>query len=81
MNRVVVTKPFCGLVAMQVCACKDATDEEILDVCNKENRAGTSNGWMQVLRTEDQLSNGQPKECLPIQCEDAEDRLHFLVYC
>lgn len=42
MNKVVVTRPFMGICGMQVCAHKDATDEEILAVCNGENPSGTS---------------------------------------
>ena len=33
MERVVVSREFMGLFSMQVCAVKDATDEEILEVC------------------------------------------------
>lgn len=75
MSRVIVTKPFCGLLYMQVCACKDATDEEILVVCNRENPAGTSLGWANVIRS------AEEKEKLPVQCADDSERMHFLVNC
>jgi hypothetical protein len=34
MERVEITKAFMGICTMQVCAEKDATDKEILEVCN-----------------------------------------------
>lgn len=45
MKRVVITKAMIGICAMQVYAVKNATDEEILKVCNQENTAGTTKGW------------------------------------
>lgn len=78
-KRVVVTRIAVGIVHMQVCACKDATDEEILAVCNLENKAGTSNGWAKVCR------NTEPEEfwgpTMPTQCADDPNRIHFLVAC
>ena len=41
-KRVIVTKFYNGLCGMQVCAVHDATDEEVLAVCNRENPSGTS---------------------------------------
>ena len=38
VKRVIVTRPMIGLLYMQVCVCKDATDKEILEVSNKENK-------------------------------------------
>lgn len=77
MDRVIVTRPMVSLLAMQVCAIKDATDEEILDVCNRDNPAGTTNGWTNVVRT----AGEDAKESLPVQCEQEPDRMHFLVLC
>lgn len=85
MNRVIVTQSMlhpskAGLYAlafMQVCAAKDATDEEILAVCNSENPAGTSAGWTTVLRTPE----GNFVGLAPVTCEDNPDRLHFIVGC
>lgn len=76
MERVIVTRPVVGLAAMQVCAVKDATDEEILTVCNRENPAGTSGGWAVVCR-----ENGPWGEIAPVVCDDNPDRLHFIVMC
>lgn len=77
-KRVIVTKFFHGLCGMQVCAVKDATDGEILEVCNKENPSGTTNGWGIVLRYTDDKDK---EKCLPVKCEDDENRLHVIVYC
>lgn len=72
MNRVVVTNCFVNLTTMQVCAVKDATDEEILDVCNSLNSSGTSAGWSEVIRS---------GENSPVVCAEDKDRLHILVVC
>ena len=72
MNKVVVTNPFCGICHMQVCAQKDATDEEVLSVCNSENPSGTSNGWGIVIRSGDGS---------PVVCSDDPERLHIMVGC
>lgn len=79
-NKIEVTKCMVGICHMQVCAHKDATDDEILEVCNRENPAGTSNGWSGVHREAD------PEDSfwkLPgaVQCADDPDRLHILVSC
>ena len=80
MNRVEVTRFWCGLCFMQVCAVPDATDEEILKVCNTENPSGTSNGWAGVVRKLDDCSSLSEKQ-LPGHCEDFPDRIHYLVFC
>lgn len=80
MKRVIVTKPFHGICWMQVCAVDDATDEEILDVCNKENPAGTTNGWMTVIRNREDLVLLDERS-LPVPCQDEPGRTHFLVSC
>ena len=78
MDRVVITKYMMGLLGMQVCAERDATNEEILSVCNNQNPSGTSHGWTTVVRTEeDSVAEGQT----PVQCEECPDRLHFIIFC
>jgi hypothetical protein len=57
---------------MQVCATKDVTDEEILEVCNRKNPTGTSWGWTNVIREGDGA---------PVQCEQVADRHHMLIVC
>lgn len=72
MNKIVITRPILGICHMQVCADKDATDTEILEVCNSENPAGTTNGWCEVVRNGDGA---------PVVCSDDPNRLHILVAC
>ncbi len=80
MERVIVTRPMVSIVAMQVCVVMAATNEEILEVCNRENPSGTSLGWTVVIRTEADLDT-LPLNYLPIQCEDNSDRQHLIVVC
>ena len=79
MERVLITNPMNGIIAMNVCAEKDATDEEILTKCNKDNPAGTTNGWRIVIR---ELSQGNDREdSLPVTCGDDDNRVHYIVTC
>jgi hypothetical protein len=78
MERVVVSRAMMGICGMQVCAVKDATDEEILTVCNRQNPSGVSGGWSEVVRGQRPTSE-VPQA--PVQCEDHEDRIHILVFC
>jgi hypothetical protein len=77
MERIVVTNPMVGIAHMQVCAVADATDEEILSVCNRDNLAGTRNGWTTVCREND----GFWGDTGPVACKDDPSRMHFLVAC
>lgn len=83
MDKVVITRAIVGIYGMQVCAKKDASDEEILMICNRENPSGTTNGWTKVVRhargAEIELFNTE--NSLPVQCADYPDRSHFLVIC
>ena len=87
MERVVITRKMAleagafGLAMMQVCAEKDATDEEILEVCNRENPSGTTNGWSDVVRTVDESNPFRTANKMPIVCDDDPERLHFVVLC
>jgi hypothetical protein len=75
MERVEITRPFIGLLYMQVCAVDDATDKEILEKCNKDNVCGTTLGWATVHRNPiDELKKPGP-------CADIPGRTHFLVSC
>ena len=80
MERVEITQPMIGICHMQVCAETDATDKEILQVCNTQNPAGTSNGWCDVIRNDDDLEEGDVSQA-PIECGDDPKRSHFLVAC
>lgn len=77
MNRVVVTRHMIGICAMQVCAEHDVTDEEILEVCNKENPSGTTSGWCRVIRHDE----NDLRHAIPVVCENDSNRRHFIVLC
>ena len=81
MERVEVSKISVGLFHMQVCVVEDATDEEILRVCNMKNPSGTIGGWCKVVRTLDDTPWKDTSEALPIPCEDYPNRMHILVGC
>lgn len=66
---------------MQVCAERDATDEEILAVCNRENPSGTTNGWAEVVRETVEGSRFKTPDALPVQCAQSPERIHFVVLC
>lgn len=74
MERVIVTRPIIGLVAMQVCAINEATDEEVLRVANKVNPSGTTMGWTRVVRETDVSDS-------PVTCADDAGRVHLILYC
>ncbi len=80
MPRVQISCKWVNIFTMQVCAVSDATDEEILSVCNRENAAGTENGWSIVIR-EPNGSLGQEDNKAPVTCADHPWRTHFLVLC
>lgn len=73
MSRIETSRPMVGICHMQVCAEKDASDQEILDHCNRDNPSGTSNGWSSVLRDGEKTA--------PVVCETDPSRLHILVQC
>lgn len=77
MDKVIVTRPMVGICHMQVCAHKDATDDEILAVCNRQNPAGTTNGWSSIVREESEFWG----DMRPVQCQDDPERVHYIVAC
>ena len=80
LPRIQVTRSMVNIFTMQVCAVDDATDEEILKVCNRENPAGTTNGWSTVIRKPDG-SFGREGNKAPVSCDTMKGRIHFLVEC
>lgn len=81
-DRVIVTKPIIGICAMQVCAINEASDEEILEVCNRENPAGTQNGWTTVVRTDAPAGWPPINQPGPVKCaNDPEHRQHIIITC
>ena len=69
------TAGLASIYTMQVCAVDDASDEEILSVCNIENPAGTTNGWSEVIRKDTDRAAGR------VPCADVPGRWHYLVQC
>ena len=76
-TRVMVTRSICGIAHMQVCAAADATDDEILDVCNRENPSGTEHGWSAVCRGDSEFWG----QTAPVTCQSDPERVHFMVSC
>jgi len=72
VERIIVTRIAVGVYNMQACVVKDATDEEILEACNRLNPPGTSNGWTRIDREGNMA---------PVQCENNPDRLHVMLVC
>ena len=81
-QRVLVTLPYAGFHAMQVCVLKGVPDEEILRVCNSENPQRISGGWHTVVRDAKHAEElGVDLEAAPGQCVEYPDRLHKIVLC
>ena len=77
MNKIVVTKHMIGICHMQVCAEKDSTDKEVLEVANRENPSGTSGGWAEVYREGSSCDDN----CKPVVCADDPERIHLMLVC
>lgn len=75
-ERVMIVKNFHGICHMIVCVEKDATNDEILEMCNRENPSGTSLGWCKVVREENEDPNRNP-----VPCDEIDNRLHILIGC
>lgn len=73
---VVVTRPFIGLLYMQVCAHKDVPPPVAEDAANRENPSGTSGGWHIITE-----QNAETDEQKPVACVNDPDRLHYLLVC
>lgn len=78
MKKVEISRSMIGILYMQVCAERGATDEEILTMCNIQNPSGTSLGWVKVIREADEH---YPDAHLPVVCDDYQNRIHYLVTC
>jgi hypothetical protein len=81
MNRIEIIRPMLGICWMVVCAERDATDEEILKVCNAENPSGTTHGWGRVVREDTELTNLEAENIRPVVCLEDENRLHLIISC
>ena len=76
LDRVIVTRHIIDACHMQVCAVKNATDKEMLEVANAENPAGTTGGWSTVLR-----DNKNTLKTAPVECNNDPERIHFILQC
>lgn len=80
-ERVMITRGMVGICHMQVCAVPDASDEEILEVCNRLNPSGTQGGWGSVVREVPTEGIWANPEMEPKPCAAHAGRTHFLVAC
>jgi len=81
LPRVMMMTDWLSLVAGCVCVVQDATDEEILEYCNKSHHPGTTNGWALVVHDADRWKGVLGDECSPVQCADHKGRIHYVVMC
>jgi len=81
-QRVLVTLPYAGFRAMQVCVVEEATDEEILKICNRENPQLVNGGWHTVVKSKKHAKEcGVDENSAPGKCEDCPGRLHKIILC
>jgi len=81
-QRVCVTLPFAGFRAMQVCCVEDATDDEILKVCNAENPQMVTGGWHTVVKSKEHARElGVNDSAAPGDCVECPGRKHKIALC
>jgi hypothetical protein len=81
-DRVFVSQPYAGFRAMQVCVLPEVPDEEILEVCNRENPQLTTGGWHTVVRSVEHAEEcGVDTVTAPGNCRECPPRLHKIVLC
>ena len=64
-----------GFFQMQLCVPKEFSDKEIIEFAERENPAGTQNGWI-LARDGDEILGGDSAR---VQCVDIEDNIHVVV--
>lgn len=72
MNRVTTVAAIIGLCHMRVCAAKDVPEDEVIAYCNRDNPAGTTNGWIHIERD---------GKLAPVECAEDPSRVHYMVVC
>jgi len=78
-QRVFMTGVF-TIRGTQVCVVADATDEEILEVCNREDPQLCTGGWHTVVRDGEHARELGVDECAaPGPCANCPGRLHKIV--
>lgn len=81
-QRVFVVEGYHGFRAQQVCVVPEATDEEILEACNRENPQLVTGGWHTVVRDKEHARELGVDECAaPGNCVECPPRLHKIVLC
>lgn len=83
-ERVMLTGLFAGLFSQHVCVVPDATDEEILKVCNDYEgvvNPSTWHRWTIVVRDEAAADRANIKweDAKPGQCVECPPRIHMVV--
>ena len=64
-----------GFFQMQLCVPKEFSDKEIIEFAERENPAGTQNGW-NLVRDGDEILGGDSAR---VQCLEIEDNIHVVV--
>lgn len=66
-----------GFLDMQVCVPKDWTDEQVKEFADKENEAGTSNGWFVRRQGSERLSGCDER----VTCTKHTENVHIMLEC
>jgi len=67
---------------MQVCVVADASDSEILEVCNRENPQMVTGGWHTIVRDKAHARQIGVDECAaPGDCVECPGRKHKIAIC
>jgi hypothetical protein len=81
-DRVFIMRSFAGLRAMQVCVLPEVPDEEILQVCNRENPQLGTIRWHTVVKdVKHAMECVVSPEAAPGPCQSRVGRLHKIVLC
>ena len=82
-ERVFLTGLYAGVWSNHVCVVPDATDEEILAVCNANEPSvyGKKYRWTRVIRTEEDAKaiGVSWKDAKPGTCLECPPRIHMVV--
>ena len=81
-QRVLVTMPYAGFRAMQVCVMEGVPDDEILSICNAENPQLVSGGWHTIVRDAAHAAElGVDTTAAPGKCVECPGRWHKIALC
>lgn len=68
---------MCGILSLQACVPEDWTDEQVLELAEKKNPCGTTNGWF-IRKQGDSLLNGSDER---VQCAGRKGFVHIMIDC